>query len=183
MITHGPFMKSLGVGGSRADVTVTGSVLPGAKGVLWEWDTQSLVWVCVFVSQIQDSPLVCGNLHTTSCMGSFWQISSLTWKSLAKFTTVRQCSGSAHVLSLGFVNIDSWWTLSHVCVRKWEGRHLKMYALSMYFINMPTYWKKWDAFHICPPQLTVLAKQVWSAVKMYSLPEDVGNKKKTNNSL
>lgn len=36
-------MKHLGVGGSRGDVTVTGSVLPGPGGVLRERDTQSLV--------------------------------------------------------------------------------------------------------------------------------------------
>lgn len=36
-------MKYLGVGGSRGDVTVTGSVLPGAGGVLRERDAQSLV--------------------------------------------------------------------------------------------------------------------------------------------
>lgn len=36
VITHGPFMKYLGVGGSRADVMMTVSALPGAEGILQE---------------------------------------------------------------------------------------------------------------------------------------------------
>lgn len=36
-------MKYVGVRGSRDGVTMTGSVLPAAEGVLQEWDTQSLV--------------------------------------------------------------------------------------------------------------------------------------------
>lgn len=35
-------LKHLGVGGSRADVTVNGSFLPGAEGMLQERDAQSL---------------------------------------------------------------------------------------------------------------------------------------------
>lgn len=116
----------------------------------WRWgcvtgeghSVSGITWACVFVSQRWDSLRACGNLHTASWVASFWQINSLTWRSLAEFTVVRWHSGSAPMVPLGLVSTDSLRTPSHMCARKWEERRRKMCVLSMYWINMPAYWQK-----------------------------------------
>lgn len=75
-----------------------------------------------------------------------------------EFTVVRRHSGSAHMVSLGFFSTASMHTLSYVCQPS-RGKQIKMCVLPAFWINMTDCWQNQDAFQVCPPQVTVFAKQ------------------------
>lgn len=82
-------MKYLGVGGSRADVMMTVSALPGAEGILQERNPwSSITWACISVRQRWDSVLLANELSNVKIFVYFYFSKEMFWLSSYSFNRV-----------------------------------------------------------------------------------------------
>lgn len=138
VITHGPFMKYLGVGVSRADVMVTSSVLLAQRVCSRRGKLSLWYYVGVYLCNPKRRLPVGVQKFSHCFLGSKLLAQKLSDLEVFECTVVRRHFGSAHMFSLGFFGTDSMHTCP-TCARHQERKQIKICLLPTFWINMAGY--------------------------------------------